>query len=345
MTTDPSSRPHEWKLVAPSSKGRLAQSLQPAGRAKKLGSLHVASPSRPSFSRDIAPHSGKQSKQGRSYPLEEQFDLSTPTLAKVLPNEFTSPPLLPGLLQSVKETLGQNATPTAIQALSLKHLMKELDVESKWKEYLLASETGSGKSMAYLLPLLQDLKRTEPERSDSSRTSSPRPLNPRALILAPTHELSRQLAAFAKKLSHIIKLRILCASRANTQSTTKNKGTASKMKTTMDAVFDNSDSSDVTVCSGSRLTREIDVLVGTPMKLLELEKGKGWNWEQRAQEKALRVGSKKQEDPSAQKLATSVRKFWVDQPEMGLGNVEWVIVDEADVLFGMFNAPFPGSFT
>lgn len=235
--------------------------------------------------------------------------------------------------------MGQDATPTAIQALSLKHLMKQPEAESKWKEYLLASETGSGKSMAYLLPLLQDLKRTELERSGSPRklSSSARPLNPRALILAPTHELSRQLAGFAKKLSHIIKLRILCASRANMQSTAKNNGTASKMKMTMNVVFDNSDAGDVMVGSGGRPSYEVDVLVGTPMKLLELEKGRGWNWEQRAHEKALRAGSKKTEDPvAAQKLTASMRKFWVDEPEMGLENVEWVIVDEADVLFGVY---------
>lgn len=318
--------------------------MKPTGRAKKLGSLHVAPPSRPAFTRDIAPHNGKQPKKPasqRSDPLEEEFDLSTPSLLKSLPSGFTSPPLLPGLLQSVKETLGHDATPTAIQALSMKHLMEERGAGSKWKEYLLASETGSGKSMAYLLPLLQDLKHAELERSGSPRKLSLRPLNPRALILAPTHELSRQLAGFAKRLSHIVKLRILCASRANMPSAAKNDGTASKMKMTMGAVFDNSDTGDVTVGSGDRSSHEVDILIGTPMKLLELEKGKGWNWEQRAHDKALRLGSKKTEDPtSAEKLSASARKFWVDEPGMGLENVEWVIIDEADVLFGMFNTPF-----
>lgn len=330
--------------IVPSSKNRLAQSLQPTGRAKRIGSLHVASPSRPSFTRDFAPHRGKQPKRlasQRSNPLEEQFDLSTPYLSKSLSDSFTSPPLLPGLLQSVKEALGHDATPTAIQALSMKHLIKESGAESKWKEYLLASETGSGKSMAYLLPLLQDLKLNELERPGSPHKLSPRPLNPRALILAPTHELSRQLAGFAKRLSHVIKLRILSASRANTSSTAKNAGTASKMKMTMDIVFDKSDTGNVTVGSGRRSSHEVDVLVGTPMKLLELEKGKGWNWEQRAHEKALRVGSKKTRDPASERtLAASARKFWVDEPEMGLKNVEWVVIDEADVLFGMFDFLF-----
>ncbi|KAG6377281.1 hypothetical protein JVT61DRAFT_15066 [Boletus reticuloceps] len=253
--------------------------------------------------------------QQHSNPLEEHFDLFTTTLPKTLLSDFTSPPLLPGLKR--KGGVGSRRRADSNSgARSLKHLMKEPGAESKWKEYLLVSETGSSKSMAYLLPLLQDLKRTELESAGAPRKSSPRPSNPRTLVLAPTHELLRQLAGFAKKVYHIIKLRILCAS---IQSTTKNK-------TTTEVVFDNCDTGDVMVGSGGRFNRELDVLVGTPMKLLELGKGKGWNWEQGGHERALRAGSKKTEDPT-------VRKFWVDEPEMGLENIEWVLVDEADVLF------------
>ncbi|KAF9233494.1 P-loop containing nucleoside triphosphate hydrolase protein [Melanogaster broomeanus] len=235
-------------------------------------------------------------------------------------------------IASLRETLGGDATPTAIQALSLKHLFKRPDLEARWKEYLLASETGSGKSIAYLLPLLQDLKRIEFE--GSSRKSSSRSLNPRALILAPTHELSRQLAGFAKNLSHVIKLRVMCASRANTQSTARNSRTASRMKATVEDVFDNGENGEMTTRSGGRSSHEVDLLVGTPMKLLELERGKGWNWEQRARERALQISAKSGEDPiAAQEHADPARKFWVDEPEMGLENVEWVVVDEADVLF------------
>jgi hypothetical protein len=75
---------------------------------------------------------------------------------------------------------------------------------------MLASETGSGKSIAYLLPLLLDLKLSE--HDDHRRRAPPkRAINPRALILAPTHELSRQLASFAKSLLHVSKLRVLYA--------------------------------------------------------------------------------------------------------------------------------------
>lgn len=41
------------------------------------------------------------------------------------------------------------------------------------------------------------------------------------MVLAPTHELARQLSGFAKALLHDPKLRVLCASRANDKSAKK----------------------------------------------------------------------------------------------------------------------------
>ncbi|KAJ8596389.1 P-loop containing nucleoside triphosphate hydrolase protein [Rhizopogon salebrosus TDB-379] len=245
---------------------------------------------------------------------------------------------MPGLLQSLRETLGEDARPTAIQASSMKHLFKEPAEGEKYKEFLLASETGSGKSIAYLLPVLQDLKRAEGEQSKPvARPSSPKPLNPRALVLAPTHELSRQLASFAKRLSHVIKLRVMCASRANTPSTAKSSGTASKMKGKFE-VSSASNDAEFVISKSSRMSRPVDLLVGTPMKLLEMERGKGWNWEERARERATKIGKGKteeHEDVGAEDGTNKepAREFWVDEPEMGLQNVEWVVVDEADVLF------------
>jgi len=269
--------------------------------------------------------------------LEQEFDTSSYSSLEALPQNFSSTSLLPGLQQCLHELIGGNAKPTAIQALALKHLFVKRDSKERWTECLLASETGSGKSIAYLLPLLQDLKHTELVGLHSScsprKPSSKKPLNPRALILAPTHELSRQLAGFAKRLSHIVKLRIMCASRANVPSTAKEKGTASKMKKLIN-VLDNSDDAEIIIPSGGRTSRPVDVMVGTPMKLLELERGRGWNWEQQARERALLINKLEQ---NALQEASSIdlgRKFWVDDPEMGLENVEWVVVDEADILFG-----------
>ncbi|KAG1742138.1 P-loop containing nucleoside triphosphate hydrolase protein [Suillus lakei] len=74
------------------------------------------------------------------------------------------------------------------------------------------------------------------------------------------------------------------------------------------------------------------------MKLLEMECGRGWNWEERARERAMRIGKAKSEEHEDVKDEDGgnkepPREFWVDEPEMGLENVQWVVVDEADVLF------------
>ena len=151
------------------------------------------------------------------------------------PTEFTSPPILSGLLSSLKEVLVPNAKPTPIQSLSLKWLLNQ---SPGWKQFLLASETGSGKSIAYLVPLLQNLKQAELDTAAAEvpHVQQTRAYNPRALILAPTHELSRQLSGFAKSLLHNVKLRVMCASKANVKSTKERDETASKMAAQFDTM-------------------------------------------------------------------------------------------------------------
>ncbi|KAG8679940.1 RNA helicase, partial [Ceratobasidium sp. 395] len=64
---------------------------------------------------------------------------------------FYSPPLLPGLVDQIRILLGTKAKPSPIQALSLDHFFANNRVVPH-EETLLAAETGSGKSLAYLLP-------------------------------------------------------------------------------------------------------------------------------------------------------------------------------------------------
>lgn len=226
-----------------------------------------------------------------------------------------------GLLQSLEEVIGVNARPTPIQALSLKHLFKDPFGESPWREYLLASETGSGKSVAYLLPMLQALKLSENDVAIQDEENRPKyPINPRAIVLAPTHELSRQLSTFAKALLHNAKLRVLCASRTNIPGTQRNAGTASQMARNFGEI--NEDGSFMHASPKQRL---LDVLVGTPNKILEMIKGRGWDWEKRVAERT----------PVLDDVPQKTRTKWAPpRPEMGLSRVEWVVVDEADVLFG-----------
>ncbi|KAF8995899.1 P-loop containing nucleoside triphosphate hydrolase protein [Cyathus striatus] len=276
------------------------------------------------------------------------------TTEPALPTQFTSPPLLPGLLQSLQEFLPAGAKPTAIQALSIKwvletverELMERGDEDSmrKWKQYLLASETGSGKSIAYLLPVLQSLKTTEmmypgtspppilPEEGEAKKELA---LNPRAIVLAPTHELARQLSVFAKSLLHHVKLRVLCASRENTKSRGSSEldmmNPDRKMSSrSMKRAFDSTEAAEGVFEKTDHKIFPVDMVVGTPAKLLEMVRGVGWNhvqvdpknWDQ--DEKKLRRG---------RDMIPIHRKVRMGQPEMGLEKVDWVVVDEADILF------------
>jgi ATP-dependent RNA helicase RhlE len=80
--------------------------------------------------------------------------------------------------------------PTPIQSATLPHALEGQDI-------LGSAETGTGKTAAFLLPLLQNLIRTKRIRS------------PRALVLAPTRELAIQVADHAQQLSRGLPIRIV----------------------------------------------------------------------------------------------------------------------------------------
>jgi ATP-dependent RNA helicase MRH4, mitochondrial len=242
--------------------------------------------------------------------IPAEFDFSvTPEAPHTLPPVFSSPPLSSGLLKSVHDVLGPNARPTPIQSLSLKHLYVTPPLGS-YRRFLLASETGSGKSLAYLLPMLHDLKTAEHQ--------SRRPTGPRALVLAPTHELSRQLASFGKALVHHSRLRVQSASRANVASA---RVSAAKMA----HAFGGDDAEgEFEVHPGNGASHTLDVLVGTPPTVLGMVRGGRWDKEF---------------------LKKRQKKLPAGRPEVNLSEIEWVVVDEADVLFGMsasvyINLPF-----
>ncbi len=92
---------------------------------------------------------------------------------------FASLGLAPALLRAVREQ-GYHA-PTAVQAAALPAILAGADV-------LALARTGSGKTAAFALPLLQRLI-----------DSPPRP-GPRALVLAPTRELAVQTAELLRDL-------------------------------------------------------------------------------------------------------------------------------------------------
>ena len=106
---------------------------------------------------------------------------------------FSSLGLIPALVRAVEKA--GYAAPTAIQAAAIPAILRGSDV-------LGAAQTGSGKTAAYALPLLQALM---------APVSGPRQV--RALILVPTRELAAQVGqtvhALAKPLPVKLKISVL----------------------------------------------------------------------------------------------------------------------------------------
>ena len=138
---------------------------------------------------------------------------------------FEELPLIPPLKRAIRDA--GYTEPTPIQAQAIGPLLDGHDL-------LGCAQTGSGKTAAFCLPVLQHIARS-PEASDGRR----RPI--RALVLTPTRELAAQVAeSFATYGKHL-PLRVLSIFGGVSQRPQVEK-----------------------------LKRGIDVLVATPGRLLDL---------------------------------------------------------------------------
>ena len=126
------------------------------------------------------------------------------------------------------------ATPTEIQAAAIPAIRAG-------GHHLVASHTGSGKTLTYLLPIVDAIRAAERE-SGGARA---RPKRPKALVVGPTRELAEQVRGVAKFVSHHARFSselIIGGDRFATQR--------------------------------SNLDRPLDVVVGTPGRLVKhIEEG------------------------------------------------------------------------
>lgn len=142
------------------------------------------------------------------------------------PNGFVKLGLAKELLQAVAD-MGFSQ-PTAVQMATIPKAMQALDADpkaAKFTDLLVSSQTGSGKTAAFLLPVLHTLlmqqeqaERDEkaeferqsaeavargdaplkkPKRKDPTNMRNFKPATPGALILCPTRELAQQVCADA----------------------------------------------------------------------------------------------------------------------------------------------------
>lgn len=85
--------------------------------------------------------------------------------------------------------------PTSVQVNCIPKLMGP-------GHFTVQSQTGTGKTLTYLLPVVSQLKANE-NKNDAQLSGSPR-----AVIIAPTRELAAQIFAVVKEMSHYAKLRV-----------------------------------------------------------------------------------------------------------------------------------------
>ncbi|KIX05909.1 uncharacterized protein Z518_03883 [Rhinocladiella mackenziei CBS 650.93] len=151
-------------------------------------------------------------------------------------------------------------TPTPVQKLAIPLLLskngkyekqKLADGKPNFDQFLLAAETGSGKTMAYLLPVIHAVKQQEEldrieeaereaqeskdkeerekrfvfdaDPSETEENIHPSMGRPRALILLPSSELVAQVTKVVKSIGHAVKYKSAGISSSNSPTVIRNR--------------------------------------------------------------------------------------------------------------------------
>ncbi|WP_427310545.1 DEAD/DEAH box helicase [Cupriavidus sp. H39] len=145
-------------------------------------------------------------------PLDKLDALLNPSPAVEAPaveSGFAALGLDPAILRALSE-LNYN-TPTPVQAQAIPAFIAGRDL-------LVSSQTGSGKTAAFMLPAIQRIsempapqRATEPAKRMKGKRPRPSPAQPALLVLTPTRELALQVTEAAAKYGRNLR-RIVCAS-------------------------------------------------------------------------------------------------------------------------------------
>lgn len=118
-----------------------------------------------------------------------------PSNAPSIADSFDSMPLPLNMISHLKGKMGL-ANPTLIQKLAVPFLADE---NARKRDAILQAQTGSGKTLSYLLPIVSDLLRISDDYSKSGK-SLDRSVGTLAIILVPTRELAVQIFEVAMRL-------------------------------------------------------------------------------------------------------------------------------------------------
>jgi len=85
------------------------------------------------------------------------------------------------------------------------------------------ARTGTGKTLGFLIPTIQNILRKNPDLAERKRYSKARASDIRAIIISPTRELAEQIAVEAGKLCYNTDLRVQVATGGNSKRMMLNK--------------------------------------------------------------------------------------------------------------------------
>jgi superfamily II DNA/RNA helicase len=125
--------------------------------------------------------------------------------------------VIPEILLGCKDRMAfaENVKSNSGDTYSSSSTLGDTDAIPPVRSIAFAAATGSGKTLAYLLPIIQSLRAQElmaigslenKAQTAEKLASLRRPRRPRALILAPTRELARQILSVLKSVGHICKI-------------------------------------------------------------------------------------------------------------------------------------------
>ncbi|KAL3421203.1 DEAD/DEAH box helicase [Phlyctema vagabunda] len=101
-------------------------------------------------------------------------------------------------------------TMTEVQSATINQALEGTDIIAQ-------ARTGTGKTLGFLVPTIQNILIKSPELAEKKRWSKARPSDIRAIIMSPTRELAEQIAVEAEKLCQNTDLRVQVATGGNSK--------------------------------------------------------------------------------------------------------------------------------
>lgn len=176
--------------AGPSASTSERDASSKTSQASKPQVISSLFPKLPSGSRPPEVATDKQ-EEGEDMPAAVLDASNAPSMA----DDFASLPLRANIVAHLKGKMGL-AHPTTIQKLAVPFLCNS---ETRQKDAILQAQTGSGKTLSYLLPIIEDLLRISTSVTQNGRPLD-RSIGTMAIVLVPTRELANQIFEVACRL-------------------------------------------------------------------------------------------------------------------------------------------------